>query len=420
MSESASAAMRANDTATGASSFNPRIIAGLIIAGLVGFLGFWVLSAFAPELSSGRDGGTHAMSRSATGFGALQAVVAAGGRGGALVRSESGNVPNTANARRGGLLVLTPPLGTNRGALDERLTGVSGPVLIIIPKHRTLPQFGSGDKVLSLGYIDAPARMLGNAARGTDRITPPRPTKLASLPGTPELRMVLPQPLQVFMTSDDLEPMITVDGETVLARMAGRRDTYVLSDPDLLNNLAFHDDARARGAYDLITAIAGPDEPIAFDVALNGYGSSDRNLLRSAFVPPFLGFTICLIMGGLFLLWQGFVRFGPPVLANTARAAGKRGLVDTSARLIVQARRARNFGDRYGALVRDTVARRLHAPAQLRGAELDAWLDRFPDQKGQVFTALLSRLNHARTESELVDHASALAQWRRDVLRDNR
>ena len=122
MSESASAAMRANDTATGATSFNPRIIAGLIIAGLVGFLGFWVLSAFAPELSSGRDGGTHAMSRSATGFGALQAVVAAGGRGGALVRSESGNVPNTANARRGGLLVLTPPLGTSRSALDELTT----------------------------------------------------------------------------------------------------------------------------------------------------------------------------------------------------------------------------------------------------------------------------------------------------------
>ena len=423
MSENASASAataRANDVATGASSFNPRIIAGLIVAGIVGFIGFWVLSAFAPELSSGRDGGTHAMSRSATGFGALQAVVVAGGRGGAIVRSESGNVPNAGNSRRGGLLVLTPPVSTSRGALDERLSAVDGPVLIIIPKHRTLPTFGSNDTVASLGYIDAPARMLGSGARGTDRMTPPRPTKLTSLPGTPNLRMTLPQPLQVLQQSDKLEPLITVDGETVLARMDGRRDTYVLSDPDLLNGIAFHDDVRARGAYDLITAIAGPDEPIAFDVALNGYGASDRNLLRSAFVPPFLGFTICLIMGGIFLLWQGFIRFGPPVLANGARAAGKRGLVDTSARLIVQARRARNFGDRYGALVRDTVARRLHAPAQLRGAELDAWLDRFPDQKGQVFTALLSRLNRARTESELVDHASALAQWRRDVLRDNR
>lgn len=406
-----------NATATGNTAFNPRVIAGLIIAGIIGFIGFWVISAFAPELSSGRDGGTHAMSRSAVGFAGLVEVVRAGGRGGALVRSESGGNPDG----KDGLLVLTPSPGTSKSALQERLDGVDGPVLIILPKYSTLPGFGARDRVISLGYITNAAGVLGTAGlRGTDRITPPRPTKLTEMPYGSDVRLYLPERMQVLSSFEALEPVITVDGETVLARLAHDKRILVLSDPDLLNNIAFHDDQHGQAAFDLITGIAGPGRTIAFDVALNGYGSNSRSLLRSAFVPPFLGFTICLIIGGIFLLWQGFIRFGPPVLALKARDAGKRGLVETSARLIVQARRARNFGARYGALVRDTVARRLHAPAHLRGAALDAWLDRFPDAKGQVFTALLARLDAARTEGELVDHASALAQWRRDVLRDNR
>lgn len=404
---------------TGKSSFDPRMIAGLIMAGIVGFIGFWVLSAFAPELDSGRDGGPHALSRSAVGYAALAEVLRATGRGGAAIRDLEQGVPRNA-AGKSGLLVLTPPPGTHFTDIQSRLAQVDGRVLIILPKYLTFSAGGNRDRVMSGGYLNNSAAMLGPAGRaGTQLMTPPRDTKLAELRGNHALRLFLPDRMMALNDSASLEPVITVDGETLLARMDGRQDIYVLADPDFLNNLAFRDDQHAQAAVALITTLAGSDAPVAFDVTLNGYGANARSLLRMAFVPPFLGFTLCLIVGGLLALWQGFIRFGPPILAGATRVAGKKGLVETSARLIVQAGRALHFRMRYSGLVREVAARRLHAPTGLVGPALDAWLDRFPDSQGRLFTPLAARVEAARTDSDMVEQASALAQWRRDVLRDN-
>ncbi|MEQ1687934.1 MAG: DUF4350 domain-containing protein [Sphingopyxis sp.] len=408
---------------SGTNPFDARVIAGLLVAGIIGFVGFWVLTAFAGEWGSGRDGGAHALSRSATGFSGIVELTKAGGAPIAVLRDSAAGVPGANESELGGLMVLTPPAGATRADIDQRIGDFSGGVLIILPKHLTAPVPGARDRVMRVGNETRAGKLLVSESAGLSRITiqsvQGSGRSITTSPwGERAITLTLP-PQWNSISGEGLKPIIAVDGRILVAELPGRGSTYVLADPDLINNLAMKDDARAASAYALLTALAGPNEPIGFDVTMNGLGAGGRSLLRSAFVPPFLGLTMCLLAGGLFALWQGFVRFGPPWRVARRVALGKAGLVANGASLIVQARRVPHFAARYGAMIREAAARRLHAPSSLGGSALDAWLDRFADSKGQRFTELLQRLETARTSGECVEDAAALGQWRKDILRDS-
>ncbi len=412
----------ASSNALDANPFDGRIIAGLIIAGIIGFVSFWVLSAFAPELSSGRNGEGHALSRSAVGFAGVVELARAGGHRAQVIRDPDAGVAGASDSELGGLLVLTPKSTTLASEITDRIDDTDGSVLIILPKYQAMTELGGADRVARYNLAANPAAVLqqaeGAEAFRVTRLAPSQRRVNANLWGEGEVTLHLPPQLQL-LSGKRLKPVISIDGATLVGELAGRGSTYVLSDPDLLNNLAMHDDARAAAALDMLRALAGPGEPIGFDVTLNGLGGGQQSLLRMAFTPPFLALTLCLLFAGLLALWQGFVRFGPPWREERGIALGKRALVATHARLVVQARRTRHFGARYGAMIREAAARRLHAPSQLGGLALDDWLDRFADSKGRRFSALLERLESARTTDECVASARALGQWRKDVLRDS-
>lgn len=413
---------------SGANPFNPRVIAGLIVAGIIGFVGFWALSAFAPELGNGRNAQAHALSRSAVGFAGVAELAKAGGAPITVLRDAGARVPGADDSEFGGLLVLTPPIGATRAQIDERIGDFAGSVLIVLPKYVTGPALAGRDRVMKIGDIPGNiAHMLDSQVEGkaVQYAAGNGPSPLQQLStnvwGEGVIELTLPAQLQYIVqpTGDGLNPIIAIDRRIIVAELPGRGSTYVLSDPDLLNNLAMADDARAASAYALLTALAGPGEPIGFDVVMNGLGSGGRSLLRMAFVPPFLGLTMCLLAGGLFALWQGFVRFGPPWREARRIALGKAGLVANSAALIVQARRVPHFAARYAAMIREAASRRLHAPSDLSGSALDAWLDCFADGKGRRFSDLCARLETAQTAGECVESAHALGQWRKDILGDN-
>jgi hypothetical protein len=221
--------------------------------------------------------------------------------------------------------------------------------------------------------------------------------------------------------SNDLSSIVTApNGQSVVARVLRQPQLYILSDADLIANHGVATAERAQSAVALIGQIA-PGQPVIFDVTLNGYGSS-RSLLRLAFTPPFLGLTLCLMMAGLLALLAGFVRFGPPLRDLRAVAFGKAALVANSARLIVQAQRVQHFAATYADHVRHSVARRMHAPANLSGSDLDAWLDRLGrgrtgGDRAKSFSGLAAALTTASSGSEAVARARALGQWRKDILR---
>lgn len=408
-----------NDSAGGGSAFSAKVIGALIVAGVIGFIGYWLLTAFAPELGGGRVGTGHALSRGATGFAGIVRLARENGIDVHVLRADSGGAPGADDSELGGLFIVTLPPTIDAEALDKRLRSVSGPKLIVLPKWQSRPHPLRRDWIGSGIPLTEPASGLPDWARaksGTRLVAlPAGSTTTVSLFNEPTFAMPLPRKLQLLAPGENTA-LITADGGVLLAE-SFRTETYILSDPDLLSNLAMRDPAHAAAALRLLTTIAGPGEPIGFDVTLNGIGTG-RSLLRLVFTPPFLGMTLCLIVAALFAGWQSFVRFGPPWRDVRAIALGKAALVANTAQLIVQARRIPSFAARYGATVREAAARRLHAPSGLAGTGLDNWLDRFADSRGRTFSTLLADLESARSTPDIVARAAALGAWRKDVLRD--
>jgi hypothetical protein len=151
---------------------------------------------------------------------------------------------------------------------------------------------------------------------------------------------------------------------------------------------------------------------------LNGFGSG-RSLLRFAFVPPFIGITLCLIAAGLFALWQAAMRFGPALKPQRAIAVSKAALIANSADLIKQARRELDGADAYVKSQRTAIARRLHAPTGLDDEATDRWIDKHLRSGSDLFSSLVRRLPLARNTHEFLEGAQALHDIRKDLLRDS-
>lgn len=408
--------MSGTTTAQTGGGFNVRVIGALILAGIVGFIGFAILTAFAPEMGSGNDGGAHGLSRSATGFSGIVALANASDTPVRLVRSAE----DPLSRRSDSLLVLTPPHDMPAEDLVTRIGNHSGMVLVILPKHSTMPDTSHRGWVRRVGDHGNPAGSLHQIDSGIDAVVIRTRADAVTGTTTTGARVTVPIPRDVqLITNGGVEPLISAGDGILLGRLRARPQMLVLSDPDILNNLSMRDGVHATAALNLLRGVAEPDAPIGFDVVLNGFGSGSRSLLRTAFVPPFLGLTLCLIAATLFALWQGFVRFGPPLTETRNIALGKAGLVTNGAQLIVQARRIPDFAPRYGAMVREAAARRLHAPSGLSGPALDRWLDRFVGASGKRFSVLLAALERSQTPDDVVRSAAALGQWRKEVVRDS-
>ena len=383
--------------ATVHAAFNPSAIAALIIAGVLGFVAFWALSAFAPELGQGRDGGAHALSRSAISYSAVVELLRADGLSVEIDRS-----PDSES----GLLVLTPPPTASAADLAERIEAHGDqPVLIVLPRWQTRPHAERS------GWVYRGDSLGESAARWLAA----EPFRLnlsfreeGGFAGSAHDRVLAVQ-------ASGITPVVAgAQGGAVIGRIDAMPQVLLLADPDLIANHGVATPARAAAAVALIRSVA-PGNDVHFDVILNGFGSG-RSLLRLAFTPPFLGLTLCLLAAGLLALLAGFLRFGPPLRDVRAVAFGKAALVANSARLIVQAQRVQHFAAMYADQVRSSVARRMHAPAALTGADLDAWLDRFGDGPDR-FSTLAAALARASTSFEAVARARALGQWRKDILR---
>ena len=62
-------------------AFSPMAMIVIVLVGVVSFAGLGVLSAYAPELKKGDNGGAHALSRSSVGYAATVRLLQASGRG---------------------------------------------------------------------------------------------------------------------------------------------------------------------------------------------------------------------------------------------------------------------------------------------------------------------------------------------------
>src|SRR4051812_25114493 len=118
------------DGASG-SAFNPATMLLITAIGALAFIAMLVLGAYAPDLRSGHNGGSHALSNAATGFSGLVRLAESTGRSPQIIRSELDLATEE-------LAVVTP----EDGASDlGKILNARGPrvTLIVLPKWRTVP-----------------------------------------------------------------------------------------------------------------------------------------------------------------------------------------------------------------------------------------------------------------------------------------
>lgn len=398
----------------GDGGFSPVTMIVVLLVGVVALAGLGVLSAYAPELRSGNDGGGHALSRSSTGFGGLPSLL----RGvGVPVVLNRGALTEASDES---LLILTPSAQTKPEQIDD--IEHYGATLVVLPKWTSVPDADRPGWVRTLG-VQPPSLAL--AALPDDLR---KDLKLMERKGqaTVALRgpngVLFGKPVQVenlrTLGGPDWIPMVVDDqGRAVLAMHRELR-TYVLADPDLVSTAALKTLNGATTAVGLIDLVRADDAPVVFDLTLHGFQRT-RNMLRLMLEPPLVGMTLVLVALAAFAGFQAAVRFGPAREKGRVIAMGKRGLADNTAGLVRLARREHRMAAPYALLVRAAVARAIGAPRNLDEVALDAFLDRVGRTGGatESYTALAEQARAAKSPADLMRVAGALHRWNQELTR---
>lgn len=384
-------------------AFRPAVILLVVAIGILAFVAMLVLGAYAPDLQSGRNGGAHALSNSATGFSGIVRLAQATGRNPLIARNEQ-------MFETEALVVLTPPTGaTDMGPLLSRRTG--RPTLVIMPKWITVPDPTRPGWVRAQGFMpgwDLEKTIAPEHVLKVERRRGGSPLRTVPAHAPAEMRFVAPGPLQTA-SGPRVEPIVTDEaGRPVLVK-AGPGPLYLLTDPDLLSNRGMADRRQAAAALAMLDFLNSTDSGhIAFDVTLNGLGQS-RSPLKLLFDPPFLAVTLAVAAALLLAGLQAIARFGPPRPPRRAIAFGKAALIDNAAALVRQARREAALGGRYAEMIRERAVTVFGVPARLRDGAVSDYLDRL-EGRGR-FSALAAAADEARSRDSVLQAAQALHRW---------
>ena len=394
----------------GEGAFNPGSMLLVVAVGALAFIATLLLGAYAPDLRSGRNGGTHALSNAATGFSGLVRLAAATGRDPIVIRAQD-------QLNREELAVITPDHGwINLGDILQ-WRGARA-TLLVLPKWDTAPDKEKPGWVRVAGLLPAqdPAQTLAPAVpllvsrEHGDR----HELKVVPFGAPSDLRFIAPAVLQTI-SGKRIEPIITESGgRIVLAKVKGSQ-TYILADPDLINNHGMGDERQAKAALALLDYLNSTgSKSVLFDVTANGLGRS-RSPLKLAFDPPFLAVTLTIFAAMLLAAWQALVRFGPIRRRERAIAFGKAALVDNSAALIRKAGRETSLGGRYVEVICERATNLFRLPANLDAEELGERMEGLNPRRS--FASAAERARSARSRDELVRAAQSLNQWLEEVQR---
>lgn len=394
--------------------FSAVLVLWLVVIGVLAFIGSLVMGAFGDDFNKGDNGGAHALSRSAVGYAGIIDLLRASGVEVSIDRTGYGAEGDDP------LLVVAPPPYASSDALKEVV--FEGDRLIVFNKwapgaHPTRRGWVRGRDLIPGGIG---VNVLDEIAKGTQlgedelnktrRLLRPDGSVFATTGKIEHLRMFkLAKGWQAVLTSDY--------GGVVLAR---KGDTWLLSDPDLINTQGISDKATALAGLKILTLARAEGNGVVFDVSLNGLANR-KGMLETMLKPPFLGVSLSLGLAALLLAMQAMGRFGPAIEKARAIALGKRGLADNTAALIRLARREHRMVERYALWVRAEAARAVGAPHALSDEELEALLDRLSVQADLTpFTQLRARAAAAKDIGEALSAARQLYSWRLEMTRERR
>lgn len=390
-----------------AALFNRKSILAIVGAGILAFTAMLVLGAYAPDLRSSSNGGSHALSNAATGYSGLVRLAELTGRNPTVVRED--HLLDSED-----LLVISPEhqMVDLSEILERRQAKAT---LLILPKWKTLRDKKKPAWVRIEGLLPraepagvlAPEHKLSILRNRTDR------TMLERLRHAPnELAFRAPRLMQA-VKSGELRPIVWHPAGHVILGEIGESRLYVLADPDLLNNHGIADPEQARAALALLDHLIPTDsEGILFDVTLNGLGAS-RSPLRLAFDPPFLSVTIAIFVALLLAGVQAIFRFGPPRRPQRALAFGKAALVDNSAALVRRAGREAQLASRYADAMRARAAALFRLPGSTDTQNIDRRLDELHPER--PFSYLANSAVETRNRHDALTAARRLHHWIEEI-----
>ena len=217
----------------------------------------------------------------------------------------------------------------------------------------------------------------------------------------------------------EYDVIMRIDGHPVLIRLKDSR-TFLISEPDLLNTMAFQTQTGARLALGVIDEVLIESEAeffhADFDVTLHGI-EENRNIIKLMVTPPFLAATLCLLLAGGLIGWQGFNRFGDPVGERPDYAQGPVSLAETAAEFMEVANRTQHTGAAYADLVRRQVIEQLGFKGRSESAVETLLGNR--EKRLEIspnFAALKQSISNANPQSYGA-YTRALTVWRNSMIK---
>ncbi|MFD1036651.1 hypothetical protein ACFQ15_18620 [Sphingomonas hankookensis] len=397
------------------SPFAVRTVVILVIGGALLLLASILMSGFGDEIARVAGDAPAADRKDGAGYHAFKRLVDAV----QPPRSAPGE-PQVTSA----ILILTPTEATRpedvKAIVDKRISlaevasddddedaaPLRYPTLIILPKWQ-VEKLPLQDRVQRTGEVNGykVSRLIPTES---DRHVEYRSDIGIAAEEYPALRpFALPDRPVSAVLGKTIYPLIGArDGAAVLGQV-GSSDTFVLVDPDLVNNRALADERNAKAALAMLRAIDPENDGRAvFDKSLH-YARGDRNLVKLLFLPPFLGVTLALIAAAVLAGIAAAGRFGPPIAEKRAVAAGKRALIDNIVALTRLAGRTPQAGPHYADTMLEVVSRRLLIGETPSAERLDRVHPGYSD--------IDRRLRDARTKSEALAAAKDLTAWKKET-----
>jgi hypothetical protein len=402
------------------SPFSVRTVAVIVLGGVLAFLGFLFLMAYAPQLKARGASGPLPMSKSAVGFYGLYKLAGDTGR---LTRLASDERRWSAT----GFMIVTIQPDTDVERLKKlvaaRRATEDTKTLYVLPKYMTMPSFTNSGWVQNMGTLEpewskALLDVFGRIAFAEEK-SPKNNRIIGVTDGEMDGVDVPVRSTTLHYISKGMKPvLVDSGGDIVLGRTDlnnGAAD-YILADPDILSNQGIKSPEGARAALAIVDALRqDTQDSIEFDMVLNASGS--RNLLQLMFEPPFLALTLAMLAAAALVGIHVFGRFGPAIAEPRAIPFGKRALADNAAVLIARAGAAKRMGDRYVAMIRESTATALGAGA-LAPESQERWLAGLTTTHGPDFATLATHARDAANADAMRSAARALYDWRNEVIRD--
>ncbi len=409
--------------------FSRRTLAWVIGCASVSFVAAILLSVYGRDLVSRSTPEANTFSYSAVGHHGVVEFLRSMGLGVVSRQAPAGGVGP------GRPLVVAEPsfrdaarLKTLRGEARDR----HATLVIVLPKwspgppEREKPGWLSRVSLMSAAEVERTLKELGDeklkgvAVRRAGRLRCTARWEDA----TAELS--IGESAQLLEPAAGLEPVVGCPGGYLIARRTGAPEprTFLIADPDLLNNQGLGRGDNAEAIYQFFTqdlAATG----VVFDETIHGFTRVPGLLAESLRFPLVLGVLQSLLLVGV-VLWAGMGRFGKPLPAAPALGAGKEVLIDNTAKLLVNGGHA---GDSLMLYFRQTtraVAAHFFLPPDLPDAERLARLQRITHLHGLTWDlAALERSIYRLPDGRRGGDGAAkiarrLYEWRWEMMNGNR